>query len=1305
MVTSINRSRSEFHDLVITRMDAPGNPNYAIPKRVMLIRPNPLDESNDLLFIDQVPVPRDAWTYDAHDKTLRWQGLFGGGQLHLYASGRGAVGVIGGADRAISVRAGARAQFICSVALNSGATYESQNNAIVGFTWDTSSPAWKSATWVQDRLLLTYTVTQGSSIEPPTFTWEFEDKQTESIPWEPSLGSFEASLSLGQQQGLMVWNLVFKSNVPPDQDIGLSSPEPDTVYPYWMQAREDAAASTINGVLQIDDLAPKGTLVGMQGKRVASMVAGYYHVSPDKAPFAVFDGRLHLNGKPVADSYMLGNTLYWRGLDRKHQKRLGLPAEGKLLFSKNGSLANDPHNTLTVRRLSANSTHNQIAKHCDLHPKIHDILLSQVASLADTSPNIYGLLAMTPFAQNTQGEWGDVVQSAVRQNLSEIMNSYISEDIWKLLFPNVNQPILSGELAEIANSPVSGIGDPTAWYKTLGTAVMTQGLANGSDSNTKNLNGPRAAAWLKQEVANSKVYQVHGQKLFQYQWGQRFPQTADYISDQITNAATYEATIDSQIKSSINDINTNVVADGSSPDLKQNLIKEVQAVGEYAKTNKLFWAFAYYTYNTAPAILANIAIQIGINTGSSDGTTLTRLFQQNITVLTALDPSGYFAQQYNKTINIFLATNILPSMYGFTGDAESFELIKEYLQTFVQQNIANEDQQIADAATQIKNILDEKDADEILKASIETLRTFAEAIQDTLALPYIANRWVNWFSSTFPRFSKIANIFGSVFIGGITGLAIFNLFSTYKSWDKLTAGEKAEVILDTVQLGLQILAAVVKRGVRLYAIFQVDGMSFWQRSAAVNRILVEGEASRLDEGLVNISNRTARWLGDTAGSIEMRDEITLLLNIGDNDLEEVSWTIRIFGRNLDEFIATRVGPILILAGIGLSIYFITTGETGVALGADIVNIVGGVLTLFALVGTWAVEGGLIVADGVLAGIIAFAGPLAIIAALVGVALVLYELFQKPPDPVKEFVDQYAKPAGFYVDSKASSIDYVIPYAAKEQNNLLMLGFTLSPDIFIDGIIFIPSGKIMIANADGSLSLGSATSLPDTVWQSQTDGLGMSQIFTLIEKDKTEGPIGVLLSLMSDYTVSFQPRMSSSQTKSQAASGKPTILTQTWLSHPQTHAVTTNDDTDLVSLDLKFQPVMPDQNGNYHPSQAGGWLITTTSGVGYSANQGSLFNLKMSGLAPNFMTMSDISFILNSTPSQQQKFGPRFGINPSTPFTYSLTGGLPSFLSFSKETGTFSPNGQTANQAIKSNNSLTISNALGNESVNFTITVA
>lgn len=1284
----------EIYDLVVHRRTSARNTDAPIPNRVRLIRPLPSDCSRDQLFLDHTPIPRDAWRYDSHDRILTWRGAYGGGHLFLTHDGRSASGNIGEFPDHVLVGATITAQFTCKVALNSGAETSSSGGKTTGFDWDTSSAAWQNADWGNDRLNLRYTITPGTVFNPATFTMEFEDLETQSPPWAAVPSDGTATMQLSDNGGQFGWNLTFVASETVPSDTGTVQPTgPDSVFPNSMGALEDAAVTVINGAFAIDD---GNTICGLQGVRATPMAAGLYRVDAKLAPFGVFSGRLTVGGTPVKNSSFRGDTLHWRDLPPAHQELTGLPETGCLRFVKSGNQCADPDNRLKARRLGTSAAIAAVEKHKDLHP-VETGCLDHLYAVLDSAPlTMAGLLAMTPYT-NASGQWVDAVQTKVTADMSEIMNSAIPTDIWSLLFPGQAQPTLTGELATVANSPVPGGADPTAWYQSLATAVLTQGMANGSDQYTQYMNGPRAGQWLKHTVANSTVYKAHAQLLFNYEWGQKNPTINDYLQDQINNSSTYSATIDQEEAAQIADINKNVVPSGAAPsNVIPDLISQVQDAATYAKTNNLFWAYAFYIYNTTPSILENIAIQLSIMTGSDDSTVLTRWLQQNSATLTALDPSNYFAQQYITTLNTYLAMNVLPSLFGFDGDVMNYDIVLEYLNQFVQSNLNNTNTEIAAQAANLQELLADHNAPGMLQASLEAIIEFADAAQELMQLPFIAGKFVTWFSAAYPKFSNIASVFGGVLIGGISGLAVFNLFMAYKSWDKMDAAEKAQIVTATVELGTQILAAMVIRGVRIGSIFLPDSFSFFQRAAAIGKILATGDAAGVDEGMTKIGNRVARWLGGKSGNVDP-DEAEPLLGGEAAEMDaEASWTAKVFGANLEEFMATRIGPVFIIVGIALSIFMLAEGgETNVEIAANAVNIVGGALAIFAMAGEWfGVE-----AASLLASIMSFAGVLAVVAALVGVALMLYELFHKPPDPVQKFVDDYVAPAGLKVSSACSAIDYALRYADANNNNLMMIGFSLGA-----------GGSALICNTDGSITTGAATLLPDTVWQVATDGTGMSQIFTVTQPDAANPPVLLILSAMNDNSVSFQP--SGPVGQASTAGDGTTIVTQTWMSTPQGDAQTTTTSANgsdtfpaLVSLPLTFQPVNPDASGIYAPSGASGWLEISGGGVQINATTSTSFTLAMSAMAPNYMTMDPLCFILNSVPIGTETFGASFGVQPSTPISYAETGTLPAFLSFDTATGIFSPNGQSASTASTGDFSVTATNPSGKGSAAFTITVA
>jgi len=1305
------RDRSEAINLVLNTVDGAGDDNPHTPRRLLLLRPDRSNQVLDQLFIDKIPVPRESWSFDPHDRILSWSDAHGGGHLFLSHDSMGGHGNLGDPLFPRTVQATATTSFLCDVALNCGAKYVTSGSVATSLQWDPNSAAWQAADWVKQRLRFTYEVTPPGPFGPGSIAFTFEDLQTSSPAWTPDVSSSVTFLTLVQPGSQQLWELSFKSTLAPDPDSGSSAPVgPDTVFPWWLQATENLIATSITGAMQIDNVGLQGVLVGIRGVRTPALASGYFRVAPGRAPVGVFDGRLEIGGEVVPSSRLFGSCLSWTGLSDDHQERTGLPYAGSLRFNADGSAATAPKTSLRLRRLTSVEAQDALLAHRDLHPALIERLESARSLGAQDKPKITGLLMMTPFLKGPQGYWSDTVQGAVMQDMTDIMSSAIPADMWNLVYPNTPQPTLSGELAVVANSPVTDVADPAGWYHQLGTAVMTQGLAGGSDAACKYLNKPRASAWLQTEVAASKVYYAHSQLLFQYEWAQRFPLISDYQQDQTTNAADYALQIAQRTQVVIAEIKASIVADPNEPDMITKMIAQVQAVADYATTNKLYWAFAFYTYNTSPGILANISAQIGEG-ASADGSMLTRMFQTNVSILTALDTSGYFAKQYTLTINTFLTTNILTNMYGFTGDATEFSLIKQYLQEFVVAHLQNPDPQIAAAVAQIQQIMADEQADAILQTSITAIKGFADATQELLALPYIADRFVSWFKVNYPRFSAASDYFGTAVMGGLTAMATMNLILQFKDWDRLSKEEKASLVTSSVQLGIQFLAAMVKRGVRISKIFGVEGLTGSQRAASVFKIVANGEGGELEAGLVRTGNSAARWLSSADGTAQIN--ITsegivnaILINDAEAAVEDAGLVGKLLGKNLDEFVATRLGPVFILAGIGFSAYSIIKGDKGPALAGDILGIVSGALSIFAMAGGWAIGAGIIAAEGGLATIVSIAGPLAIVAALAGVGFMIYEMLDQtpPPDPIQEFVDNYAAGAGFSVRNKNSSIDYAYVYANPDADGLLMIGISLTA----------PGGTLK-CGMGGVITVGEPTTLPDSVWQSPTDGIGLSKFIAVAPLDAASQPVALYLTLMDDDSISFTSKMpppspAPNRVRAKAgATGGPNPVTQTWLTAATGDASLTSDGAELASLPLTVRPVPPDASGAYAPSQAEGWLALSGTKVA-KADQATGLTLTMSGMAPNDMTMENLSFPGGSVPDPAQKFAPRFGVIPSSSdkptasIAFTLTHPLPSFLNFDKTTGTIAPNRNVAVAMSPQQNTISASNRFGSAQADFSIGV-
>ena len=1312
-------------NFVIREMATGGESQAAMLNRIVLLRPNPLDPSKDQLFLDQTPIPRDAWSFNSKDRNLNWRGAFGGGgHLHLTPDGLGAMGNIGSPRDTRSVIGETRIEFNCDVAPNCGVAYISSGRSMTDIEWDPDSDLWKNADWARgkNRLKLIYTVFPRTRFDPAALSFEFHDTQATNDMWsigkDANPGFIEISKGKGGEQ---IYLLTFKNPGPPLR----------SVYPSWMIAHEDLFLSNIDGALQINIAGSrhegiKHELWGLKGVSASPMNAGYYRTSSDAAPFAIFDGSLVIGGKPVAHSRLSGSLLTWNNLDLEHQKRTGLPENGSLLLNQAGaSAAEDPSHT-KAHKLATSDAIDAIAKHSDLHGDVHKQVVAIKQSLGDGQLDIRTLQNIKMYNEHNE----DVIQAALTQDLSQIKQSRIPTDLWRLMFATKQQPTLTDELAAIASTAVVGGPDPTDWYKSLATASLTSGLANGDDENCKLMNGPRASQWLQTQMANSKVYYQHSQLLFHYEWKKKFEFTQSFLDDQKTVNPEYDSDIDSIVSRWVAEINK---INDPSGTVKSKLIQQVTAVGEHAKTEKLYWAFMYHYWVTSPTALGQYKFLV--DSEADDGSAITRVFQQHMAVLTALDNSGYMAKQFISRVNEFLAFNILTTQFDFQGSVEDFDIVKQFLQTFVKNNLESGDADIKAAAQKLHEALLSGKIDPFLRTSLFNLAAYAKDSNSSWAFPDIMESFDESIIGVGQQYlegfdTHIIRGIGSLIVGGLVAMNIFSVVTSFMRYNKLSPAHKAQVDILAAEMGVKIVAGVIKGSVRFAAIF--DRTLFDSGACAHLKMIVEEmwkEDYALESGLLKMGMGYSRWCGDTEGTAGI-DATKLIWNEETETAEEIEVLVdfrKVFGDNLDTFVTTRLGPLFMLAGIGLSIYFMVEGESGTALASDILNIVGSSLAIFADVGSWAVpavvnflatlpaETSLLslsteAAEAIIEAfstVMSWAGPLAIVAALAGAGLLLYELFKHQPSPVEEFVNGYVKKDGFYVPSKASSIDYVFRFQNVDQNNLMMIGFSLfstAPSV---------ADRKLMCNPDGSISLSGKddkTRLPDTVWQVQTDAFGISKIAAVV-KGGTQEPVPLLLSLMSDDTVSFQPKMPKQSVTEPARLGL-TIVTQTWRSDlaPGAQAKLTGDGKFMASLSLTFQPVKPTDTPGAASDQ---WLvcrnekvlITKLASSEFSSHLSELvFDLRMSGMAPCYMTMQDLRFA-KDTKVEKSTFGPSFAVTPSTALTYTCDKPLPSFLIFRGETGkiTVDVNKKTAAMP-KTEYVLTAVNTLGTEQAKFHITV-
>ncbi len=141
-----------------------------------LLRPTPNDRAAELLFLDRVPLARDAWSVDEFERVVTWHGAYGGGRLWLPPGHRSGAGLMGEVGAEVGIYTQYRTAFVCEVAKDAGARTKLDGERVVGLAWDASSEAWKKAAWGGNVLRFQFTYdTAGDPTEQDTSGFTYTD--------------------------------------------------------------------------------------------------------------------------------------------------------------------------------------------------------------------------------------------------------------------------------------------------------------------------------------------------------------------------------------------------------------------------------------------------------------------------------------------------------------------------------------------------------------------------------------------------------------------------------------------------------------------------------------------------------------------------------------------------------------------------------------------------------------------------------------------------------------------------------------------------------------------------------------------------------------------------------------------------------------------------------------------------------------------------------------------------------------------------------------------------------------------------
>jgi Putative Ig domain len=605
-----------------------------------------------------------------------------------------------------------------------------------------------------------------------------------------------------------------------------------------------------------------------------------------------------------------------------------------------------------------------------------------------------------------------------------------------------------------------------------------------------------------------------------------------------------------------------------------------------------------------------------------------RQAQTAAAVLSMLDSSGLFSQNYVQVIQTFQIGNMLPALFDYSANQTT---IVSYMQSVLQQIAAaylnNSDPAIAQAAAEAQALAQSKQLGEL----IATVQGVAAANAGKLGWSEIAPLMQN-------KILAIAGKIGSsLVILSLSGIGLMSIISGVKDWSELSTTQRTQLIASAADFVIQSSAAIIKRGAAIGTVWD-SNITTWDN---IKGLFKSDYLKTADETL---QNGFKKWLVSSGNAEAPQSDMFGNLFSEEADVEEGLVT-KIFGRNLDEFVSTRLGAAFAVINLVISAINLAEAKGSLDIAGNALMVASASLELIATAGAWALGaagvteiGGLAVAT-----ICSCLGVLAVVAAIAGIVILLVLAFKKQPTPVESFGQNQASAAGFYMPHN-SAIDYFTGYV--NSGGLLRLGVAL--------MIPASASVALAANPAANVSTKNVDYSYDTVLMSNTNAFGQTAFTTVLNVNNTL--TAMVLTANDDNTVSFQVP---------AAPGSPGAARQLWVctlmgdpamdgSHPQSGPFTVqlNGTANYLHFvnDSVFVGPLSGTVDNLFPQMTIYWTIVQEP------------------MAPGGLSMADIALY---TFSGGQTFTPALQQVGSKPKTWSITPALPAFLSFDTSTGKIS----------------------------------
>ncbi|KAF3258944.1 hypothetical protein TWF192_011078 [Orbilia oligospora] len=896
------------------------------------------------------------------------------------------------------------------------------------------------------------------------------------------------------------------------------------------------------------------------------------------------------------------------------------------------------------------------------------VLANASGSDTPTTPLIInGLLGMNPMQPATAANpsptgYYDAVAEESNQDFHDIVCYYMDDSIRTTFVQSGPYVIEDQTVLSIANDSAQN----EAFYKQLQVPYVTASLAGATSvDDSVYCNGKRAQKQLQDLPANSPIYKRHVDALYRYRFIQRFSTIQSYINDQSTTDYTADmAAAAAQMKTSL----AQRAGQLADPKALASAQEDIDNLLQWATDNKLYWAFALYEYCIdffIPMLYAQTAAGRESSVVSMNLKSMSSTFGMLEGSNNQTNPNGKtFEQAFNELLRSFQMTMIVPQLVDLGVNKSDYDSIfKAVLQQFYTDNINSQDPNIVKEAVLAQEIAANEAATKGFLDNIVSATRLATALS---SWAYIfkfygdfneASKWWTGLANSADATAFTTAIFCAIML---TTCNLGNL------WKTMTTAQKAAFVATAAGTTLVIMTKVLQGVVRL-AYFWSDFSGFW------NTLKVLFGVEKVFAPMPGASSKNVNAL--TEWLLRTREEAMSI------EGERLTVWNKIFGRNAGEFLANFVG--VILAGICLVLSAMDAAKSTDPLqkAMDIVMAISSGLQILAIATGWLLSVGFFAEESVAIAttVASCLGAAAAVLAVVGlvIMIVMFALHRNPPNPVDNFIDTYASPAGLKMPYK-TEIDYLDQVPA-DKNTISLMGVDFGGRAS-SGSPSVAELQLGAANSNGTYGIqtcATVTQLPDTCWSVKTDSTGITRVFTSIS-NATELLEYVYLAVLDDGSVGFAPSPAKYTIDSNGkevpvdpAAYEAQLKQQQWQIVCQAEGSVTTRTFGGESKSYTLSAYFSIQN-NSTPL-----CLQLTASGGYQVVLGDSSALDLAGwqLTQQAIGPPQFSYVQKSwelsTVDTDEADQPMFDGSGSSPLTWSISPPLPSWLQFDTSTGIIS----------------------------------